>query len=448
MAGAGAGMSGPKTEEGPEEEAEATPYAWFVLVVLILLYTLSFIDRQILSLLVDPIQASLGIGDTAIGLLQGFAFAIFYTFMGIPLGRLADRASRRTLIAGGLAFWSLATAACGLAQTFTQLFLARVGVGVGEAALSPAAQGLITDYFPRRRIGLAQSLYGMAIPIGGGLALVIGGAVAEAARTAGPITAPLIGQVAAWQVTFFIVGLPGLALLPLVAMIREPKRRVFNAAPRADAGNARAFLRSRWGFFALLFLGMAALTTYAYANVAWLPTYFIRVHGWDRATVGLFYGLTLAVFGCAGLVCGGLFSDRLMRRGRGDAHLLTAIGAVAILVLPGIAAPLAPTPLLSLALLSIVIFFGAMPTGCAAAMVQLVTPPDLRGTMVAVQLFVMNLIGFGIGPLLIGFLTESVFADPRAVGRSLSLTVGVCSVLGGCLLLAARRPYRRALASA
>jgi len=199
-----------------ESDAERSErQGWYLVVTLLIFYIFSFIDRQIISLLVEPIKRDLQVSDTQIGLLQGFAFAIFYTFFGIPIGRLADRVSRKKIIAAGVVIWSLMAALCGLAKNFSQLFLARIGVGVGEAALSPAAYSMITDAFPRQKLGRAFSFYNMGIPIGSGIALLVGGLVVVAVSGAGKtFTLPLFGEVRAWQFVFIVTGAPGL-LLPL-----------------------------------------------------------------------------------------------------------------------------------------------------------------------------------------------------------------------------------------
>jgi MFS family permease len=200
-------------------------YAWYVVVILFLAFTVSYIDRQIISLLVDPIKADLGISDTQIGLLQGFAFTVFYTFAGIPLGRLADRKNRKIIITVGMFLWSLMTAACGLAKTFTHLFIARVGVGIGEASLSPAANSMITDYFPKDKRGKPVALYFMGVYVGVGLSFILGGMVISWVASTGEVVLPLVGELSAWQLTFMIVSIPGLLLVCLMPPHRKIGRR-------------------------------------------------------------------------------------------------------------------------------------------------------------------------------------------------------------------------------
>src|SRR6185436_764223 len=232
-------MSSPAAEHASPNPA----YAWFVVIVLTLAYTCSFIDRQILTLLIEPIRRDLHISDTQVSLLGGLAFSIFYTTLGIPIARLADQTHRRNLMAAGLAFWSLMTAACGLARSFWGLFAARVGVGVGEAALSPAAFSLLADYFPPRKVALAVSVYSMGLYFGAGLALMIGGSVVKAVSSAPMHDLPVVGEVFSWQLTFFIVAALSLPVLLLMSLIRGPMRRA-HGRPAATTDEAPSSWRA------------------------------------------------------------------------------------------------------------------------------------------------------------------------------------------------------------
>jgi MFS family permease len=232
-------------------EPRALRYAWYVVGVLMLVYVFSFLDRQIFSLIVGPLRRDLHISDTQVSLLQGFSFAVFYTFFGIPIGRLADVYNRRTIIVAGLLLWSAFTAGCGLAGTFLGLLLLRMGVGVGEAALSPAAYSLITDYFPARRLATAISVYSMGIYIGSGLSFLLGGIAVRYATTQEMWTLPIVGAMRPWQLIFFIVGLPGLLLVPLCRCGRcssisgETARRSCCTIPDSDCWRFRRIRPAR-----------------------------------------------------------------------------------------------------------------------------------------------------------------------------------------------------------
>lgn len=210
-------------------------YGWYMVVLLTVAYIFSFVDRYVLGLLIEPIKADLELTDTQIGLLLGPAFAIFYATMGLPLGWLADRQRRTWIVAAGIALWSAATAASGLARNFPQLFIARMSIGVGEATLSPCAMSMISDSFPREKRARPIAFYTMALSLGAGIASLISAAVLQWAKTTTDISLPIVGTVAPWQFTFFVVGLPGLALSLLVLMLREPVRRDLNTTGETGA---------------------------------------------------------------------------------------------------------------------------------------------------------------------------------------------------------------------
>src|SRR5579859_4422023 len=256
--------------------------AWYSVAVLMLMYIFSFIDRTTISLLVEPMKRDLHISDTQIGMLQGLAFALLYTFLGLPIARLSDRHSRRAVIAAGVFTWSIMAALCGVARTATQLFLARVGVGIGEAALSPSAYSIITDSFPRARLGRAFAIYTIGIPIGAGIALLIGGIIVGMVSGAGDhYVLPLLGEVRAWQLVFIVTGAPGLLLPLLLLTFREPARRGLLAgkAGHATIGEVVEYAWLHRKFYSLHFLALALLALAGYAVGAWLPTALHRAYG-------------------------------------------------------------------------------------------------------------------------------------------------------------------------
>jgi len=426
----------------------AARQAWYATFVLMVAYTLSYVDRQILSMLVEPIKRDLQVTDTQIGLLQGFAFAVFYTLVGIPMGRLADRGDRRRIIAWGIFFWSLATALCGVARTYGQLFLARVGVGVGEAALGPAAYSMIADSFPPERRGRALGVYSMGVYLGIGLAAIIGGAVVGALAARPPLQVPLLGELAAWHATFLIVGVPGLLVALWAATLREPPRRTAaDARAEIPLGEALAFLRAHAGFFAAHFLGFSLLTMAFNAIVFWMAPYLIRVHGLAPGEFGTTLGVVLALGGAAGIFSGGLFADALRRRGIAGAEIWPGIvSALAVLPL-GIATAQAGSGRAALAIFAGFMFFSSFAFAAAAAALQVVTPNRLRGQVSALYLFFVNLGGIGLGSFLTGWVNDSIFADPNRVGDSMAWIVGIGAPVAALLLLAALPGYRRLQAS-
>lgn len=445
-------MSTPQRDPAGAAGEQAWPdprYAWYVISVLMVAYTFSYIDRTILALLVEPVRADLGISDTQFSLLHGFAFAVFYTIMGIPLGRMADRMSRRGIIAAGIAFWSLATAACGLARNFWQLFLARVGVGVGEAALSPAAYSMIADYFPPQRLGRALSVYAIGVYIGSGAAFLIGGAVIAAVATADNLVLPLVGEMRPWQVVFFIVGFPGVLVALWMMTIREPVRRGLVAGTQSGQGvplsRVFGFIRENRATIICHFAGFSLLAMLFNAVVAWLPALFIRTHGWSAVEIGTALGLILGIFGTAGIVSGGFFGDWLTRRGYRDSALRASVIGT-IVLWPCVAiAPLLPDPRWSLVLFCPVFFFSSFPFGMAAAALQLMSPNQLRGQISACYLFCVNFAGIGFGPTATALVTDFVFRDDQRVGWSIALVAGTAAPLALVLLGVGMRHYRDSL---
>lgn len=434
----------------------ATPslrYAWYVVLILMLCYTLSFIDRQILSLLVAPIKRDLHISDTRIGLLQGLAFALFYTFMGLPLGRIADTQNRRKLISLGLFAWSILTAACGAAKSFWTLGLARMGVGIGEATLAPAAFSLITDYFPPQQLGVALSVYAMGIFVGSGLAFIVGGAIVQALSYTPLITLPLLGAVASWRLSFLVVCIPGLLMLPVLLTVREPQRRqlLLTSEGRPTPLGFRevlAQIRIRIGSVVGISLGMVFQSMCAYSFLAWGPAYLQRVHGWTAGQAGRALGILTLFVGCLGMYLGGKLCDRWQRRGLREAPLRVAVLAA---IGTGVFFPVSlfsVNAVWMLAFLVPAIFFLAFPIGSSFAAIQLIFPNQLRGQVSAVLLFVLNLGGLSLGPLLPGALNDYFFHNDRMIGASLTITLVGASLLMLLAYLATYRPYRKHLALA
>lgn len=425
----------------------ASPYAYYVVGVLMLAYMFSFIDRMILSLVIDPVRQDLGLSETEVSLLAGFAFAMFYTLLGVPFGRWVDTRGRRNLIAFGITLWSLATIACGLAGSFSRLFIARMGVGVGEATLTPAAYSLIPDYFPRERLGFAMAVYTCGITVGGGVAMLLGGAIVEWATAVAP-DLPLLGRLRPWQLAFVMVGLPGLLVAALVLLtVREPPRRLeAGASPEAPSiREVAAYLVGNARVFGPLFLGFAAVVTASYSLNVWGPTYFMRVHGLSPGDVGLLYALAFGVAGTAGVLLGGAWSDNAARRGRPEAPLRVTLWSVLLQAPFMIAFALWPERLGAQGLFILAMLFGSMFGGLQAAAVQSLTPNRMRGQIGAVYLTLANLVGLGMAPTATALLTEHVFGGPQGVGRAIATTVAIALTSAVILLAYALKPARRQL---
>ena len=418
---------------------------WYAVVILLIAYIFSFIDRVVLSLLVPAIKADLNLSDTAISYLQGLAFVVFYTAMGLPIGWLADRVNRKRLIAAGIALWSGMTAACGLAQNYAQLFLARMGVGIGEAALSPAAYSLIADTFPKERLGRALSVYTAGAFFGAGTAFLVGGAVIAAVGNAEAVSVPLFGELRPWQVVFIAVGLPGLIVALLALTIHEPIRRgvVQTKGPsiRRTLGHVADHPRTFFGHF----LGFALLAVPFNILVGWAPTYLYREFDYAPAESGFALGLIMLIFSSSGVVAGGLLADRMHGHGLDDGTLRVGIFAGVILTPLGYAAFQMPTLELTLLLLAPIAFFASFGFGAAPTAIQLASPNRMRGQISALYLFVMNLLGVVIGMTGTALMTDYVFRDESMLGMSMSV-VGVLSApLAALTLFYALRPFRHAV---
>jgi MFS family permease len=431
----------------------AEPYprartAWYALFVLTVCYTLSYVDRQIIAFLVDPLKQELSISDTKIGLLQGIYFAIFYTFVGLPMGWLADRYSRRNIVAAGVFFWSVMTALSGMARSYVTLALARMGVGLGESTTNPCAFSMISDYFPRERLSTALSIYMMGIQLGSGLALIIGGVVVHAITQMPPVEISPFGTIAPWRLTFLAVGLPGLLFTLLVFTLKEPVRRSLlkNAQGMSETvplGIALTQVLARWQsvFGIALMIGSQALCNYTL--LSWGPAFFERVHAWPRNKIGLTLGLITLCSGCVGLVTGGRLADYWQRRGVGDGTL-----RVGLISLIGVGLTLPAAMIQSQAsgtvmTLIVAVFFVGLPIGCGYAALQYIFPNQIRGVASAIVLFVVNFTGLGLGSLLPGLLNDRLFQDPLKVGQSIALTVIIASTLGAANVLWTMPHYRR-----
>ncbi len=425
-------------------------HAWYGVILLLGVYINSFIDRTILTLLIGPIRETTGLSDSEVGFLIGPAFAIFYTIAGLPLGWLADRVSRVSLIVIGQIFWTFASMSFGLGRSFRALALARIGVGVGEASLSPAAYSIITDLFPLERLGRALSVYSMGIHLGGGIASVLGGFVIGWAGEASSFRLPLVGERHLWQVVFFVVALPTIPLtLLLLTTFREPKRR--ESGGRAEAvpvstGDFFRYFRANAGAFLCHNFGFGLLALSGYGALSWIPEFFVRIHGWDRAFVGKALGLNSMIVGVAGLYFGGFVGDFLARRGRTDSKIIVGLLAVLVWLPFGVFLPFAPTGALAFTLWVPMTFAAAMPWGAAAAAIQEAVPNQMRGQAAAIFLFVINLVGLGLGPQILPLLTDYVFRDEMQIHLSL-LTVTTTAEVGAFVLLLFALPrFRRAIA--
>ena len=401
--------------------------------MLLIGFTFSFVDRQVLNLLVEPIQQDLNLTDTQISLLQGLAFVVTYVALSVPIGRMVDRFNRLRIMIGGILVWSVTTIACGLSRNFTQLMFARMGVGAGEATLTPAAWSVLADYFHPDRLSRPMSVYLMGPYIGAGIAMIAGAQVLDWTRTVEQISLPLVGDLAPWQFTFIAVGLPGAVIALLFATLREPERR-----GRAEPGVVPAwsvviaYLRQNWRLYLPLHIGIPFIVVMLYGLQSWVPTILVRVFEMDLADAGRQYGVVALLAGSAGVLTGPV-AERFLRR-RGDTvaplrvAMIGALSATACLT----ALPFCTSAGTALTVIAGASFSVTLPLALASTVMQTVTPNEMRGVVNGLYVVTTNVLGLALGPTLVAATTDFIFDDPQAVARSLavvSLIVGPAAVL-------------------
>jgi MFS family permease len=411
------------------------------------MYAVSYLDRQLISLLVEPLRKSLHIDDFQVSLLQGAAFSVFYALFGLPLGWLADRFSKRWVLFGGMTFWSLAAASCGLARSATTLAIARFGVGAGEAALVPVAYSTIARIFPPGRVSLGIAIFTLGSSIGSALALIIGGLVIAAAIRHGPMLLPVIGLVEPWQFVFIVTGLPGILIALLAFTVpREPKREKVSAA--VTGPGLGAYLRSRWIYLTLNITALALAAVMAFAVGAWAPTFLMRTYHVDVARAGLLIGVFHGVGGVIGLVVAGLLADRMMRKGRSDGHMRPLLWVLPLVMLLAIFAFIvAPGAALSAAMTGTMM--GMTSTGNPiASHLQLSTPPEYRARIAAITVMVQQLAGMSIGPTLVAVITQYGFGDPDMLRYAMATSVLMLAPVAMLCLALGLRHARAAMQAA
>jgi MFS family permease len=434
----------PSVQDRPTSYPNAG-YAGYVVAVLFAATLLSQLDRQLPALLVRPLKQEFGISDTAFSLLQGYGFAIFYTLAGLPLGRSVDRGNRRNLIIIGLLFWSLATGLFAFAQNYTHLLLARVGVGIGEAVLAPAAYSLIADYIEPSRRGRALAAYYVSLAIGSGASLLLGGWLLGAIPRHGLEIAGL-GVFSGWRAAFLIAAAPGAPLaLVLLLTLREPTRReVTNAPTTGTAPSVRDFvryLRRHGATFLRVLTYPTLLSIIGYGALAWAPAQFDRRFAIPPARSGIVIGMVVAAAGGIGTLLSGFLSDYWSKRSVSAARLRVAFVGVLLLPAPAVLWPLAGSPALAYALLFLTIFALSIAQSAAPALIQSVVPNRMRGQAIASYLLLAGLMGIGLGPTLVALLTDLVFKDNSALRYSLAITAAPAALFALWLIGSGLKHY-------
>jgi len=443
-------------KSAPASEPWPSPgRAWYAMFIFILALFVDMLDRGVVNLLVPDMKHDLGLSDTKISLLLGFAFVFFYAFLGLPIARLVDSKSRRLVMGTGIAVWSVMTAACGLAQGFWQLFAARVGVGVGEACNGPSTYSMMSDLFPKNRLTRAASVLQIGFVLGSGFASIIGGAVLALVMGWPEITLPGIGVMHNWQLVFLIVGLPGLIIAAMVGTIQEPKRRGLIQMPGKPATEIKPlpvrevakFIGDNRKFYGPMYLGLA-VNGLTLGAQAWIPTYFHRSFGMNMVDIAYILGAVVMGSSLLGLIVGTRIAEWFLKRGHLDANLRLLILAMCLATPMSILYPLMPTPTLAFGVLGLSMFFRFFSPGAQNAALQVVTPNEMRGQITAIFLFIFNLVGYGLGPIYIALMTDYLFGKESQLNYALSVASLITGPIAILILWRAMKPYAEMYAKA
>ncbi|OCC23514.1 MFS transporter [Croceicoccus estronivorus] len=397
--------------------------AYFMVGALFAIYVLAWLDRLIISMMVEPIKETLELGDFEMSLVLGPAFAISYAIFAIPLGWATDRMSRRLVIYIGVSIWSLATLACAFAQSFPMLIACRIGVGIGEAALLPAAYSLIADAFPRDRVTFATSLFQTAGKFGSAVAFGIGGILIGFATTFAHIDWPILGRAEGWQITFAMIGVPGFVFALLAYTFPEPGRHgVRSNAAGTSAVTLPEFLREHTGLLVMMAVAFTSLAVVGYSMTSWVPTYIDRHFHWEPQQYGPALSL-MNVFGAISLVALGRAVDFLFARGMKDAHLRFYSWLILALSPAIVCAFFVSNVYLFLGLYALIQLITVPYIVYCSALVAMLASSELRGRLLGIFLLITNIVGFGAGPAIVGALTDFVFGDEALIGYSLATVV-------------------------
>ncbi len=427
-----------------------TARQWYMACVLTLLYIYAQIDRSALILMVGPIKADLGMTDTQMSLLLGLSFAAFYAVLGLPAGYLVDRVSRRGIMGVGIVLWSSMTMGCGLAATYWQLFLGRCGVGIGEAAITPASYSLIRDAFPPEKRGRAFGIFSAGTYIGAAAAVMLTGALLALFGTDILKSIPILGSMRPWQAVLVSIGLLGFPLSLLVLTFREPARSRNHAA---DAGvrfaEAFAHIHAHWRSYVPLATFVTCFFGVAVSYGSWMPTIIARTWHLPPQLIGLFFGGCLLICAPIGAWCGGHAIDLLVRRGHRDAAARVGVWITIVFIPFGIAAPVVPQVGEMFFALAAQLFVAGAYNPVAASILAQITPQRLMGKVTAIYLLVFTLLGQGFGPLLVAAISDHFFTGPQALGFALgTAAAGLMALALVAILLLLARARRGALAAA
>ena len=391
-------------------------YAWYVVAVLLLTSIMGYIDRLVMGFLIEPIKAELSLSDTQMGMLNGFAFTVFYVLMGLPLGRMADTFNRKYLLSVCITLWSAMTALCGLASSYVSMFLARVGVGVGEAGLNPSSISIIGDLFSKENVTKPVSVFTLSFYIGGGLAIMLGGKLVEFFASMGQISLFGFDDISGWRLVFIIVGLLGfICVFLLLLTVKEPVRGATSArssdAVKYSLKDIFAYMKSHKMLYFWLYGGLLLFGFYMYSIQTWYAAMMMRNYAVTPGEISTSFGLTYLVCGVIGALCVSTLVAFWRNRGIKEAPITVCSYAIGAMLLPALLGPLMPTLELSIAMFGIVKFCWAVTITVSLAAVAIVTPSAMRGLMVSVYMVLMNITGGAFGATIVGLLSDHVFGE-------------------------------------
>ena len=432
-------------DTGPTARAyPPSAQGWYAVFALALAVMVNFLDRGIFTLLVKPIKADLHLSDVQISLIMGFAFTFFYAILGLPVARLVDRGNRKRIMAVGIAIWSAMTAMCGFAGSFLQLFLARVGAGVGETTSGPSAYSMLSDFFPPEKLPRAIAGMNIGFVAGSGLSLVLGAVVIAFVGDRPEIAIPLLGTFRSWQVVLMLVGTPGLLVAAIMLTVREPPRHGEAHRESQPVMEVFALMLRHWRVFIPMFAGLALRSVQMFGLQMWGPAFYQRTYGWTATQIGYVSGASLMIAMPLGLFLGSWLSEYYWKRGQHDANIRVVVISTALSVPLGVFAPLLPSPWVYAGVSMITAVFLGMAAPVENAALQSVTPNHMRGQMTFLFLFIMNVVGMGLGPLFVAALSQYIFGEAE-IRYSIMVTAAVLGSPAIYVFWFGMKPYGEAM---
>ena len=408
-------------------------YGWYVAFVLLIGFTFSFIDRQVLNLLVVPIQNDLNITDTQISALQGLAFVLTYVGLCIPIGRLIDKSHRVTVMIIGLLIWSIATIACGFSKNYVSMFIARMGIGAGESTVHPGSISILGDYFDSNKIASPMSIYLLGPYLGAGIAMIFGAQVLDwTSQMDNVIIFPLIGEIAPWQLTFIAVGLPGILIAGLFLTIREPQRKIQESESIEVPSFSKViqYIKNNWEVYGAIIIGNSCLIILLYGLQSWVPTMLLRVYEWDLVQSGRVYGSIAMLAGSAGVLSGPFVLRYMSKINVNAPHFKLAIIGITMATFSLVLLPFQSNVNIALVFVTMASFFVTLPLAGTSSAMVIVSPNRIRGVITGIYVVVTSVFGLVLGPFLVASSTDFIFQDTNAVAKSLALVSVLVSPVG------------------